>query len=93
MNYQQLAQIIKIKNSFIMDGKANINSTVAADLAGYHPDPNVKEVSQEFVIPKPNKGERQDDYINRCMDKIGGEYDTPAQGVAVCHATWRNSKK
>ena len=91
MNYQQLAQIIKIKNDFH-------NSTVAQDLADYAStgrsiDPKTTEVSQEFVIPSPKKDERQDDYVNRCMKSIGGEYDTPAQGVAVCYSQWRDRNK
>ena len=91
MNYQQLAHIIKIKNEFH-------NSTVAQDLADYKEtgkviDPKTTEVSQEFVIPSPNKNERQDDYVNRCMKAIGGEYDTPAQAVAVCYTQWKNKDK
>jgi hypothetical protein len=50
-------------------------------------------VDEQFIIPTPEKGEQQSDYINRCMDKIGGEYDTPEQAVAVCHSTWDSSKK
>jgi len=56
-------------------------------------DPKTSEVSEEFVIPTPKKNERQDDYVNRCMDKIGGEYKTPAQAVAVCYSQWKNKDK
>jgi len=78
MNYQQLAQIIKIKREL---------------MAGANPDPKTTEVSQEFVIPSPKKDERQDDYVNRCMGAIGGEYKTPAQAVAVCYSQWKNKDK
>lgn len=43
-------------------------------------------------IPSPNKGEREDEYISRCMSEIGGEYDDPAQGVAVCYSTLRDAR-
>ena len=45
-------------------------------------------VDEKFIIPVPEKGESQNDYVSRCMDAIGGEYDTPEQGVAVCIATY-----
>ena len=91
MNYQQLAQIIKIKNEFH-------NSTVAADLADYKQsgrsmDPQSTDGPEAFVIPSPQKEERQDDYVNRCMKAIGGEYKTPAQAVAVCYSQWKNKDK
>ena len=50
-------------------------------------------VDEKFIIPTPQNGEQQSDYIQRCMDKIGGEYDTPEQAVAVCHSIWDSSKK
>ena len=50
-------------------------------------------VDEKFIIPTPESGEHQSDYITRCMDKIGGEYDSPDQAVAVCHSTWDNAKK
>jgi hypothetical protein len=45
-------------------------------------------VDEKFIIPVPEKGESQNDYVSRCMDAIGNEYDTPEQGVAVCIATY-----
>jgi hypothetical protein len=39
-------------------------------------------------IPKPNKGEKQNDYVGRCMSAIGSEYDTNEQAVAVCINTF-----
>jgi len=41
---------------------------------------------QEFIIPKPESGEPEEKYISRCMEAIGGEYDTPEQATAVCYA-------
>ena len=91
MNYQQLAQIIKIKNDFH-------NSTVAQDLADYAStgrsiDPKTTEVSQEFVIPSPKKDERQKDFITRCISKIGKEYTKPGQSYAVCSGKWSDKEK
>ena len=43
-------------------------------------------------IPNPNKGEKHDDFISRCMNSIGGEYDTTEQAVAVCNSTYEKSK-
>jgi hypothetical protein len=40
---------------------------------------------EEFIIPKPS-GEPEAEYIKKCMDAIGGEYDTPEQAIAVCYA-------
>jgi len=43
---------------------------------------------EKFIIPEPKPEETQSDYVSRCMDAIGDEYDTPEQGVAVCIATY-----
>ena len=44
-------------------------------------------------IPKPKKGEKEDDFISRCMSAIGDEYDDKDQAVAICYDTWREAKK
>jgi len=44
-------------------------------------------------IPSPGKNESQSDFISRCMGAIGGEYDDKKQAVAICHSSWRESKK
>lgn len=44
-------------------------------------------------IPKPRKGEKQKDYIPRCMGSIAGEYDDNSQAVAICYSTFRQAKK
>ena len=38
-------------------------------------------------IPKPNTGEKQEEYVGRCMHEIGNEYDQE-QGLAICYATY-----
>jgi hypothetical protein len=43
-------------------------------------------------IPNPSKGEREEDYISRCMSEIGGEYDDTNQAVAVCYSTLRDAR-
>lgn len=81
MNTERFASIIKIK-------KEMFDPTTREKQM----DPNTTEISQEFIIPSPEQGEKQDDYIKRCMDKIAGEYDTPEQAVAVCYSQWDNKK-
>jgi hypothetical protein len=44
------------------------------------------KTSQKFLIPVPESGEAEDKYISRCMEAIGGEYDTNEQALAVCYA-------
>jgi hypothetical protein len=36
-------------------------------------------------IPKPNPKEKESEYVSRCMEAIGGEYDDQAQAVAICY--------
>ena len=45
-----------------------------------------KASKEKFVIPTPDKGEAEADYVNRCMGAIGSEYDTQEQALAVCYA-------
>lgn len=40
----------------------------------------------DFVIPTPESGEKESDYISRCMSAIADEYDTQEQALAVCYA-------
>lgn len=47
-------------------------------------------------IPKPKKGERQKDYISRCIkfqydEKDNGKKDKK-QIAAICYSTWRDNK-
>lgn len=46
-------------------------------------------------IPKPTKGEKQSDFIGRCMgdDVMRSEYPEREQRAAVCYSSFRRSKK
>jgi hypothetical protein len=43
-------------------------------------------------IPKPNAGEKQSDFIQRCVQAIASEYTDKDQVVAVCYTQWREGK-
>jgi len=43
-------------------------------------------------IPAPISKETEEKYINRCMEAIGSEYDTPEQGLAVCYSQFKTAK-
>lgn len=43
-------------------------------------------------IPKPNSGERQGQFVQRCYKEIKNEYK-PAQGFAICYNAWRDRNK
>lgn len=43
-------------------------------------------------IPKPKAAESENEYVGRCMEAIGGEYDDNAQAVAICYATYRRKE-
>ena len=45
-----------------------------------------EQSKQKFVIPTPESGEKESDYIGRCMSAISSEYDTQEQALAVCYA-------
>lgn len=42
-------------------------------------------------IPKPKSGEREDDFISRCIEAIYDEYGQE-QSIAICYSTYRESK-
>lgn len=42
-------------------------------------------------IPKVNSGEKETDFIGRCMKNITDEYEQD-QAAAICYSTWRESK-
>lgn len=44
-------------------------------------------------IPQPKKNEKQNDYIGRCMHKIGKEKMPQKQKVAICLNTYNNPKE
>lgn len=44
-------------------------------------------------IPKPNKGEKQNDYMGRCITllKDEGKFTDNKQRVAICFSQWRDN--
>ena len=46
-------------------------------------------------IPKPKDGEKEKDFISRCMsnDTMKEEYPDDDQRLAVCYSTWRKAKE
>lgn len=46
-------------------------------------------------MPKPHEGEREDDYISRCMgsDEMNADYPEQDQRAAVCYSYWREHRK
>jgi hypothetical protein len=47
-----------------------------------------EQSKQKFVIPSPQGGELEQDYISRCISDIIGEYDAEGQAYAVCKGEW-----
>lgn len=43
-------------------------------------------------LPKPRKGESQDDFIDRCHAEIADEFEDSAQRHAVCMDAWRDGQ-
>jgi hypothetical protein len=43
-------------------------------------------------IPKPASGEKQSEYIQRCLEAIESEYQDKDQAVAVCYTQFREGK-
>jgi hypothetical protein len=39
-------------------------------------------------IPVPNKNEKEEEYISRCISDISAEYDAEGQAYAVCKGEW-----
>ena len=46
-------------------------------------------------MPSPRKGEKEKDYISRCMSSEEAKRDFPdsKQRVAFCHSKWENNSK
>lgn len=40
-------------------------------------------------VPNPNPGEKQSEFISRCMEAIAGEFDSQEQRLGVCYTQWR----
>lgn len=45
------------------------------------------EMKENFVIPTPEGGENQNDYISRCVSAISDEYEQE-QALGICYAQW-----
>lgn len=43
-------------------------------------------------IPKPKGGEKESEFIGRCMSAISGEDKPQEQKLAICYRTWRDAK-
>ena len=43
-------------------------------------------------LPTPNKGEKQNDFISRCISAVAGEFPDSKQRVAVCYSQWRHKE-
>lgn len=44
-------------------------------------------------IPKPRPDEKEEAYVGRCMEAIGGEYEDKEQALAVCYSTFKEGRK
>ena len=46
-------------------------------------------------IPKPSKGEKEKDFISRCISTLtkGKEFDSQDQRIAVCYTQWGDKMK
>jgi len=71
MNTDKITQIINIR--FNADGHKNGDATKIAP-------------EFDFMIPKPEPGEHQQNYISRCMKAIGNENKPQSQLLAICYA-------
>lgn len=47
-----------------------------------------KVVKEGFPVPSPESGEKESDFMGRCMSAISGEYPQD-QAVAICISTWQ----
>ena len=43
-------------------------------------------------IPKPKKGENQNDFVSRCISFLYPEYNDEQQSAAICVRTYEESK-
>jgi hypothetical protein len=44
-------------------------------------------------IPNPKSGEKEDNYISRCMSALANDNKPQDQKLAICYNTFRNAKK
>jgi hypothetical protein len=99
MKIEDLIKIrIELSKAKFGEGKKKLNIEPNPCWEGYEPiglkddgSPNCVPIKEEqskekFVIPTPESGEKESDYIGRCMSAISSEYDTQEQALAVCYA-------
>ena len=48
-----------------------------------------EQSKQDFVIPSPEGGESESDYMGRCISEISNEYEHD-QAVAICIGKWQD---
>jgi hypothetical protein len=48
-----------------------------------------EQSKQNFVIPSPEGGENENDFISRCMSELNEEFPDESQRAAVCYKSWR----
>lgn len=53
-----------------------------------HPEEMKKIIKDGFPIPSPNADESENDYMNRCISEISGEYEQD-QSIAICIGKWK----
>lgn len=44
-------------------------------------------------LPKPKKGEKENEFISRCMSELNDEYPDEDQRAAICHSQWEDKDK
>jgi len=44
-------------------------------------------------MPRPNKNERKEDFISRCIPEVMGEGKTQEQAAAICYIYWDEKNK
>ena len=52
-------------------------------------------IYHEFIMPTPNPGESEQDFVSRCManDVMNKDYPDQKQRAAVCYSQHRRKKK
>lgn len=44
-------------------------------------------------MPKPNPGEKRNDFVNRCVPIVTGEGRPQDQAIAICHSIFQQHKR
>jgi flagellar biosynthesis GTPase FlhF len=80
-NYVRKAQVDSVMTDSQRDEFYSGSAGYISNMIDKH-----EQSKEKFVIPTPDKGEVEADYISRCMKAIGSEYDTQEIALAVCYA-------